>query len=113
MSPEEKNRILKSMCHSEIEEIRMGLKLMYSSRIILPATRYNILKRQLWRCNSCGEHLKYSKHHTYGVSVAHIDHIHPYSERLTYINGIENINEESNLQALCEKCNKIKYLKKD
>jgi len=82
-------------------------------RIILFSSRYNVLKRQKWKCNSCATHLKYSKNHELGTSVAHIDHIYPYSKRWTYPFGIKKINEENNLQALCESCNKIKYNKKN
>lgn len=75
------------------------------SRVITSGMRYRILKRQHWRCNCCYELLKFSRKSKFGAVVAHIDHIHPYSLRETYIHGSENINELSNLQALCPKCN--------
>jgi len=78
------------------------------SRIIKPKQRYAVLKRQGWKCNECAEVLKYNKRSGWEGEVAHIDHIHPFSKRETYPNGIENINEDCNLQALCPKCNKIK-----
>lgn len=80
------------------------------TRYISKGIRYEVLKRQEWRCNNCGKHLKYSKYHKFGEDVAHIDHIHPYSDWETY-NG--NINELSNLQALCGECNSKKYNRKD
>jgi hypothetical protein len=80
------------------------------SRYISKTTRYEVLKRQKFRCNSCGEHLKYSKKHEYGNDVAHMDHIHPFSKWESY-NG--DINEISNIQALCSKCNSKKYNRRD
>lgn len=77
--------------------------------IITPETRYIILSRQKWSCNRCGKKISYSKKNTYGEQVAHIDHIHPYSKRNTYINGADKINEYANLQALCEECNLRKH----
>lgn len=79
------------------------------SRYISKNSRYIVLKRQHWKCNICGKHLKYSENHEYGDVVAHIDHIHPFSEWDTY-DG--DINEISNLQALCPKCNMHKNVKK-
>ncbi len=80
------------------------------ARYISKETRYIVLKRQNWRCNSCSKHLKYSNNHRFGDDVAHIDHIHPFSEWESY-DG--DINEISNLQALCGECNKVKYKHKD
>lgn len=81
-------------------------KTIKPSRYISPDARYEVLKRQSWKCNFCGKHLKYSNKHKLGDEVAHIDHIHPFSEWETY-NG--NINEVSNLQALCPECNLKKH----
>lgn len=81
------------------------------SRKIGKNDRYNVLKRQLWNCNICGCKLKYSKNNSWEAEIAHIDHIHPFSKRKTYINGEENINQLSNLQALCPKCNLSKSKK--
>lgn len=77
-------------------------------RIITPQQRYEVLKRQSWKCNFCHADLKYSKRNNWEVEVAHIDHIHPYSDAINYKNGIMNINETNNLQALCPKCNLTK-----
>lgn len=81
------------------------------SRVISKKTRYLILSRQHWTCNNCSERLKYNKRSKWEGSVANIDHIHPFSKRDSYINGSTNINELSNLQALCETCNKKKGAK--
>lgn len=80
------------------------------TRYISKQVRYVILKRQNWRCNSCGKHLKYSNHHKFGEDVAHIDHIHPFADWQTYDGDINEIN---NLQALCGECNSKKYNRKD
>lgn len=77
-------------------------------RIITKEKRYSILKRQGWVCNECGTKLKFSKNSTWDGEVAHIDHIFPYSKKKDYVNGEENINEITNLQALCPRCNQIK-----
>ena len=81
------------------------------SRIILREDRYGTLKRQKWRCNFCNCVLKMSKHSEWEGEVAHIDHIHPFSKKDSYPNGKYNINESSNLQALCPKCNLSKSKK--
>jgi 5-methylcytosine-specific restriction endonuclease McrA len=86
-------------------------KLINTSRVINKKDRYEILKRQNWRCNQCGCALKYNKGSKWGGEIAHIDHIFPYSKRKTYPRGIENINELSNLQALCPNCNLSKSKK--
>jgi hypothetical protein len=75
------------------------------ARIVTQKQRFNVLKRQGWKCNICGCRLKYSERHEFDAVVGHIDHIHPYSKKDTYPNGRRNINEDSNLQALCPKCN--------
>jgi len=67
--------------------------------------RYKILTRQNWKCNICGQKLKYKKNSPWGGEVAHIDHIHPFTKKSTYPNGEANINEPTNLQALCPDCN--------
>jgi len=91
------------------------------TRSISAEMRYNVFKSQNWRCNVCGEKLKFckntlfpgrSKEYMGKIEVGQIDHIHPYSQMETYKNGIENINERSNLQALCKKCNREKGIKK-
>jgi hypothetical protein len=74
-------------------------------RLITAEQRYNVLKRQKWKCNICGEKLKYNSNSDWEGKVAHIDHIHPFSKRASYPNGEANINELSNLQALCPDCN--------
>jgi hypothetical protein len=77
-------------------------------RVIDRAMRYEVLKRQKWRCNNCGEILKYRKRSKWDGKIAHIDHIHPYAERSSYRHGSTKINELSNLQALCPECNRSK-----
>jgi len=67
--------------------------------------RYHLLKKQNWRCASCGKRIKYSKKHKYGEEVAHVDHIHPISKYESY-DGC--INEMKNFQGLCETCNRLK-----
>lgn len=74
-------------------------------RLITPEQRYLVLKRQSWKCNNCSERLKYNKYSKWEGEIAHIDHIHPYSLRDSYIHGEVNINETENLQALCGGCN--------
>jgi len=80
-------------------------------RVITPQQRYEVLKRQTWKCNICTTQLKYKKTSPWEGETAHIDHIHPYSKRDSYPNGKENINELENLQALCPKCNLSKNKK--
>lgn len=92
-------------CNNEIDIIEDA------TRIITREKRYIILKRQGWHCNNCGIKLKYSADSSFQGEVAHIDHIHPFSKRETYLHFPWNINEESNLQALCEKCNRAKWSK--
>lgn len=75
------------------------------SRYISKKIRYIVLKRQKWNCNQCGCKLKYSEESVWDGKVAHIDHIYPFSKKESYKNGEENINEPSNLQALCPECN--------
>lgn len=82
--------------------------LVMPPRVITPQQRYEVLKRQNWKCNFCHTSLKYSKRNSWEAEVAHIDHIHPYSDAINYKNGIMNINETNNLQALCPKCNLTK-----
>ena len=74
--------------------------------------RYEVCKRQLWKCNMCGSKLKFAKTSPWEGEVAHIDHIHPYSKKESYKNGPLLINESSNLQALCPDCNLKKGKKK-
>lgn len=78
------------------------------NRYISKSTRYRVLDRQRWCCNTCGKHLKYSENHSLGDIVAHIDHIHPFSEWRTYKGYINDI---SNLEALCPDCNMKKHSK--
>lgn len=80
-------------------------------KIVTREQRYKVLKRQKWRCNSCNCILKFSVNSEWKGEIAHIDHIHAYSKRDSYIHGPENINEIENLQALCEKCNLKKKAK--
>ena len=75
------------------------------SRVISREKRYLVLKRQKWCCNICSERLKYNSDSDWKGEVAHIDHIHPFTKRQSYPNGIKNINELPNLQALCPDCN--------
>jgi len=72
---------------------------------ITKSERYNILKKQNWRCAICGERLKFSKKHEYGNEVGHIDHIHPISKSKFYKGYI---HERKNLQGLCQRCNLLK-----
>lgn len=92
----------------EIANAIKGENLEKEKRYISKEKRYAILKRQKWKCNQCFTTLKYSIESNWKGEIAHIDHIHPYSKRQTYPNGVNNINELSNLQALCPKCNKEK-----
>ena len=92
----------------EIEESQSKPKLkqmIVVNRLITRQQRYNVLKRQKWRCNQCAEILKFNSKSDWDGKVGHIDHIHPYSKRNSYPNGEEHINEDSNLQGLCPKCN--------
>jgi len=94
------------------ESIRKKLrKDIEISRKIPKDKRYKVLKRQKWRCNVCNKKLKFSKDSDWEGEIAHMDHIHPYTKRWSYPNGIENINELDNIQALCPKHNKEKYNK--
>lgn len=79
------------------------------TRYISKGDRYKVLKRQGWKCNICGKKLDYSEEHNYNGVVAHIDHIRPFSEWDSY-DG--DINELSNLQALCPDCNMKKHKNK-
>jgi len=93
-----------------IEEIELPIKpklkqIVVVNRLITRQQRYDVLKRQKWRCNQCAEVLKFNSKSDWDGKVAHIDHIHPYSKRKTYPNGAENINECCNLQGLCPDCN--------
>ena len=74
-------------------------------RVIRRSVRYEVMKRQQWRCNSCGMRIRYSRDSAFEGGVCHIDHIHPYSEAASYPRGPSLINEPANLQALCELCN--------
>lgn len=78
-------------------------------RRISKVTRYEVLDRQGWYCNHCHIKLKYDGRKKFNGEVAHIDHIHPFSEWESY-KGID-INEPSNLQALCPSCNMKKHAK--
>lgn len=92
-------------CYACKKKGKLKLSNEKDSRIIPRDKRYDILKRQKWRCNYCNEILKFNSKSNWEGKVAHIDHIHPYTERYTYSNGRDNINELSNLQALCPDCN--------
>ena len=89
--------------HEGLWKFLMKYKESSSGRYISRLMRYNILRRQNWSCNECGIKLKYGKKSAFIGDVAHIDHIHPYSKKETYTG--EDINEPSNLQALCSTCN--------
>ena len=80
-------------------------------KIISKEERYKALRRQKWKCNFCHTTLKFNKFSDWNEVVAHIDHIHPYTKRESYTNGIENINESANLQALYPECNLKKSMK--
>lgn len=81
-------------------------------RIITKEQRYAVLKRQSWKCNSCGQILKFSNNSKWDGKIAHVDHIFPFSKRHEYPRGAQNINENTNLQALCPDCNFSKKNKK-
>ena len=72
-------------------------------RLISKDTRYQILNEQGWKCNICFTGLKFSINSPWKGKVAHIDHIHPFSKRDTYVGS--DINARINLQALCPECN--------
>jgi len=74
-------------------------------RLVTVRERYEVLKRQKWRCNICNVGLRFSKKSKWKGEIAHIDYIPPYSKRKSYLNGEERINEIENLQALCPNCN--------
>lgn len=101
-----------------VEAEKIGEQRMYEircsgiQRIITREKRFAILKRQKWRCNNCNRQLKYNLESEWQGEVAHIDHIYPFSDRLNYFNGCENINELANLQALCPNCNLTKHKRK-
>ena len=78
------------------------------TRCISKSMRYQILRDQHWECNECSIRLKFDINSKFPGEVAHIDHIHPFAMRGTYQNGESNINERSNLQALCPSCNNQK-----
>lgn len=92
--------------------VRVGV-ITTPKRIIPNSLRYNICKRQNWKCNNCGIDLSFSKNHKYSDNVAQIDHIHPFCKYLTYWKGAEHINDPDNLQALCKECNRLKYNRGD
>ncbi len=75
------------------------------NRLITSSERFEVLKRQFWKCNICGCKLKFKKENDWIGEVAHIDHIHPFSKKESYPNGPLLINELSNLQGLCPTCN--------
>lgn len=78
---------------------------LFIDRTIDSNTRFGVLKRQKWKCNLCGQTLKFNKYSKWEGQITHIDHIHPYSKRNSYIKGPSFINEPENLQALCPSCN--------
>jgi len=97
-------------CGEYLKEIEKITEINYypkkeNYRNITKKQRYEVLKRQDWKCNICGIKLKYGINSPWEGEIAHIDHIFPYSRRKEYFNGKININELSNLQALCPKCN--------
>lgn len=102
------NAFMYVLYDEETKEIRENMDFLMSARIITGKMRYEVLKRQKWRCNQCGLALKYNLKSDWEGEIGHIDHIHPFSKRASYKNGKDNISELSNLQALCPKCNKTK-----
>lgn len=58
----------------------------YIEKVVTKEQRYEVLKRQKWKCTFCFQTLKYSNKSKWEGEVAHIDHIHPYSKRNSYIN---------------------------
>ena len=91
----------------EQEQIKIAGKFVVKE--IPEGSRYWVLKRRGWKCLFCEQVLKYSKaKESYDGEIAHIDHIHPFSKRASYPFGMHNINDESNLQALCPNCNLVK-----
>lgn len=76
----------------------------FTSRYIPRTVKFQVLKNQKWRCNFCEKKLQFDINSGFGLPIAHIDHIHPYSDRENYHN-LYLINELENLQALCEECN--------
>jgi 5-methylcytosine-specific restriction endonuclease McrA len=84
-------------------------KLKIPPRIISTQTRYEVCKRQKWKCNVCGERLKFHRSSEWNGELCHIDHIYPYSDAINYPRVVNKINESINLQALCEKCNLKKW----
>jgi len=82
-------------------------------RVISSSARYEVCKRQKWKCNICGSRLKFHEDSEWDGNLCHIDHIFPYSDAENYSRGPENINESINLQALCEKCNWKKGKRKE
>jgi len=105
----ENNRLLTQCEQCGYERIFIRIKELNISRTISKEIRYIVLNRQYWRCNQCGEKLKYNSEVDWSnAQVAHIDHIFPYSKRKEYPNGEDNINEPENLQALCPDCNNKK-----
>ena len=99
-----------SVSRETFQEMINYLKNRKDYRFVSKQTRYEVLRRQGWTCNNCGVKLNFSKKHKFEGEVAHIDHIFPFSKREEYFNGSKNINEISNLQALCESCNKKKMV---
>jgi len=104
--------------HDELLKLNQGLceelEIKHESYYIIPSrvidinTRFQILKDQKWKCNVCSISLKFNYKSKWEGVVGEIDHIHPYSQATTYINGPSKINERTNLQGLCPPCNKIK-----
>jgi len=112
-------RIWKIFHHDYYKKIREMLKdrreeerqSIFVTRNIPKQTRYEVLKSQKWRCNQCNKILTFSKKSPWEGETAHIDHIHPFANRMTYPKGPGYINERSNLQALCPSCNLKKQKK--
>lgn len=94
---------------SEESKIQWSKGYEIPPRKIQREQRYEVIKRQNWKCNICGESLFFGKNHkersNWEGKVAHIDHIIPYSKMYFYPRGYVNINETINLQALCPECN--------
>jgi 5-methylcytosine-specific restriction endonuclease McrA len=97
---EDRDPVLASLIKAESEETGESIVNRLTND-----KRYEICKRQFWKCNICGCKLKYNKYSKWEGETAHIDHIYPFSKKESYTNGPALINESSNLQALCPNCN--------
>ena len=74
------------------------VKKSHNRRLISGTTRQNVLMRDNYTCQICGATVK-------DGAKLEIDHIIPYSKGGT--------NDESNLQVLCQRCNREKHNRSD